>query len=181
MPIYASVKRQKEIIGLIENRVTHQNSTSAPGIGFVEALQSYSLLFHKQKSPTSVDFMLRDTSFLKLFSLFERRKNKWLSRNVVLAGPACTWYSVLFGNKHACLIERLEQAENKFPALCTPVVSGFILIHFTAASVLSLIVRARTVHTQTISLLGRIDLVTTSSGRNRWGRRKGTLWGKEDR
>lgn len=46
----------------------------------------------------------------------------------------CMWHAVLFGNKHACLIERLEQAENKFPALCTPVVSGFILIHFSAAT-----------------------------------------------
>ena len=46
----------------------------------------------------------------------------------------CMWHAVLFGNKHACLIEWLEQAENTFPALCTPVVSGFILIHFSAAA-----------------------------------------------
>lgn len=46
----------------------------------------------------------------------------------------CMWHAVLFGNKHACPIEWLEQAENTFPALCTPVVSSFILIHFSAAA-----------------------------------------------
>lgn len=44
------------------------------------------------------------------------------------------WHPILFGNKHACLIEWLEQAENTFPALCTPVVSGFIVIHCNAAA-----------------------------------------------
>lgn len=44
------------------------------------------------------------------------------------------WHAVLFGNKHACLIEWLEQAKHKFLALCTAVVSGFILIHFNATA-----------------------------------------------
>lgn len=44
------------------------------------------------------------------------------------------WRALLFGDKHACLIEWLQQAENKFPAPCTLVVSGFILIHFNAAA-----------------------------------------------
>lgn len=48
--------------------------------------------------------------------------------------PTCAWHAVLFGNKHACLIEWFEQAENKFPALYTPVVSSFILIHFNTAA-----------------------------------------------
>lgn len=47
--------------------------------------------------------------------------------------PTCMWHSCLFGYKHACLIEWRGRAENTFPPLCTPVVSGFILIHFSAA------------------------------------------------
>lgn len=44
----------------------------------------------------------------------------------------CTWRAVLLRNKHACLIEWLEQAENKFPALYTSVIFGFIPVHFSA-------------------------------------------------
>lgn len=90
------------------------------------------------------------------------------------------WRALLFW-RQTCMPNRMAPPASKKinvllrPALCTPVVSSFILIHFNAAAaalVLSLIVRARTVHTQTISLLGRIDLMTTSSGHNRWGRGK---------
>lgn len=63
---------------------------------------------------------------------------KWWN-NKCLRRKYCAWWPTRVpfywhGNKQACLIERLEQAENKFPAPCTPALSSFILIHFSAAA-----------------------------------------------
>lgn len=98
------------------------------------------------------------------FILEKRKKYKWLSRNAVL----------FFANK------RVPDGKMEICLLLplSPVSSWSISMLLLAPS---LIARARTVHTQTISLLQRIDLMTTSSGHNRWGCGKGTLWGKEDR
>jgi len=87
--------------------------------------------FTNKKSPSSADLMFGDTLFMKQLSSLKKGR---LSDCQVILCLATRMCAVLFGNKHACQMEYFEQEENKFPALCTLVVSGFILIHFSAAS-----------------------------------------------
>lgn len=141
-----------------------------------------SLLFQKHKKPYLSGFYVGGIQcFWNGFHPWQKAKNKRLSDNIVLGSPhTCAMRPIW---KQTCMPNRMARASGKYISCsmhssCLWFLSLSISVQLL---VLSLIVRARTVHTQTIPLLGRIDLMTTSSGRNQWGRGKVTLWGKQDR
>lgn len=126
-----------------------------------------SFVVSQTETLTSVDFMLGDIVSEIAFILEKRGRKSDCQIILCLAAHVRAPCGPIW--KQTCMPNRKARASRKYIS-CS---MHFCCLWFLSLSisvqllVLPLMVRARTVHTQTISPLGRIDLMTKSTSHNR--------------